>query len=114
MSHLLAIDQGTTSTRSLLFDSLGTLLATVQREFAQSYPQPGWVEHDPQTIWRDVLETAREVIHPSSEKLGRFLPGQRRQVFAQHFHRRSRHGHPAHQVFQRNEAGMGAVGYAFT
>jgi glycerol kinase len=61
-THLLAIDQGTTSTRSLLFDSSGKLLATAQREFAQSYPQPGWVEHDPQTIWRDVLHTAREVI----------------------------------------------------
>src|ERR1700730_14149292 len=66
MSHLLAIDQGTTSTRSLVFDSSGTLLATVQREFAQSYPQLGWVEHDPQTIWRDVLETAREVIAKSN------------------------------------------------
>ncbi len=61
-NNLLAIDQGTTSTRSLLFDSCGHLLATAQREFAQSYPQPGWVEHDPQTIWRDVLGTAREVI----------------------------------------------------
>ncbi|MGH6820078.1 MAG: FGGY family carbohydrate kinase, partial [Methylocella sp.] len=62
MSHLLAIDQGTTSTRSLLFDASGRLLASAQREFSQSYPQPGWVEHDPQTIWRDVLSTAREVI----------------------------------------------------
>src|ERR1700682_6389468 len=62
VSHLLAIDQGTTSTRSLLFDAPGRLLASAQREFAQSYPQPGWVEHDPQTIWRDVLHTAREVI----------------------------------------------------
>ncbi|HUB65702.1 MAG TPA: glycerol kinase GlpK [Methylocella sp.] len=65
MSHLLAIDQGTTSTRCLLFDSSGRWLATEQREFAQSYPQPGWVEHDPQTIWRDVLHTAREVIAQS-------------------------------------------------
>jgi glycerol kinase len=61
-SHLLAIDQGTTSTRSLLFDAAGRLLATVQRELPQSYPEPGWVEHDPKTIWRDVLETAREII----------------------------------------------------
>ncbi len=65
-THLLAIDQGTTSTRSLLFDSSGRLLATAQREFAQSYPQPGWVEHDPRTIWRDVLHTAREVIAKSN------------------------------------------------
>ena len=65
MSHLLAIDQGTTSTRSLLFDASGRLLASAQREFSQSYPQPGWVEHDPQTIWRDVLHTAREVLAES-------------------------------------------------
>jgi glycerol kinase len=65
VKHLLAIDQGTTSTRSLLFDASGRLLASAQREFLQSYPQPGWVEHDPQTIWRDVLHTAREVIAKS-------------------------------------------------
>jgi glycerol kinase len=65
-THLLAIDQGTTSTRSLLFDSSGRLLATAQREFKQSYPQPGWVEHDAQEIWRDVLQTAREVIAKSN------------------------------------------------
>ena len=64
-TNLLAIDQGTTSTRSLLFDSSGRLLASAQREFKQSYPQPGWVEHDPQEIWRDVLQTAREVIAKS-------------------------------------------------
>ncbi len=65
MNQLLAIDQGTTSTRSFLFDASGRLLASAQREFSQSYPQPGWVEHDPQTIWRDVLHTAREVIAES-------------------------------------------------
>jgi glycerol kinase len=65
VSHLLAIDQGTTSTRSLLFDASGKLLASAQREFSQSYPQPGWVEHDPRTILRDVLHTAREVIAKS-------------------------------------------------
>ncbi len=64
-THLLAIDQGTTSTRSLLFDASGHLLASAQRELSQSYPQPGWVEHDPRTIWRDVLHTAREVIAKS-------------------------------------------------
>lgn len=65
MSNLLAIDQGTTSTRSLLFDASGRLLASAQREFSQVYPQPGWVEHDPKTIWCDVLATAREVIAKS-------------------------------------------------
>jgi glycerol kinase len=62
LSYLLAIDQGTTSTRSLLFDASGRLIATAQRELAQSYPQPGWVEHDPRMIWQDVLETARDVM----------------------------------------------------
>jgi glycerol kinase len=61
-SLLLAIDQGTTSTRSLLFDGSGRLKAAAQREFPQHYPRSGWVEHDLEDIWRDVLETAREVI----------------------------------------------------
>ncbi|MBO0733934.1 MAG: glycerol kinase GlpK [Methylocapsa sp.] len=65
MSHLLAIDQGTTSTRSLVFDSSGRLVAAAQRELAQSYRQPGWIEHDPEEIWRDVLATAREAIAKS-------------------------------------------------
>ncbi|MGB7967664.1 MAG: glycerol kinase GlpK [Methylocella sp.] len=69
MSHLLAIDQGTTSTRSLLFDASGRLLASAQREFSQSYPQPGWVEHDPQEIWRHVLQTAREVLAKSNAQV---------------------------------------------
>jgi glycerol kinase len=60
--HLLAIDQGTTSTRSLVFDAAGGLVASAQREFPQHYPRPGWVEHDPEDIWRDVLGTAREAI----------------------------------------------------
>jgi glycerol kinase len=65
-SHLLAIDQGTTSTRALLFDASGRLLASAQRELAQIYPQPGWVEHDPQTIWLDTLQTAREAMAAAS------------------------------------------------
>jgi glycerol kinase len=59
---LLAIDQGTTSTRSLLFDASGRRLATAQRELAQHYPGDGWVEHDLEDIWRDALGTARDVI----------------------------------------------------
>jgi len=65
-SLLLAIDQGTTSTRSLLFDASGRLVASAQREFAQHYPQAGWVEHDLEDIWRDVLGTARDVIEQAS------------------------------------------------
>jgi glycerol kinase len=64
--HLLAIDQGTTSTRSLVFSEAGSVLASAQRAFAQSYPQPGWAEHDPEEIWRDVLATAREAMEKSN------------------------------------------------
>ena len=63
--NILAIDQGTTSTRGLVFDPSGRLLAAAQWELAQSYPQSGWVEHDPQEIFRDVLKTSREAIAKS-------------------------------------------------
>ena len=61
MAHLLAIDQGTTSTRALVINERGACLASVSREFTQHYPQPGWVEHDPLEIWntvRDVVPRA--------------------------------------------------------
>jgi glycerol kinase len=61
-SHILAIDQGTTSTRSIVFDRAGRSVAMARREFAQHYPAPGWVEHDPEDIWRDVLATAKEAM----------------------------------------------------
>ncbi|MDX1423588.1 MAG: glycerol kinase GlpK [Kiloniellales bacterium] len=51
--HLLAIDQGTTSTRALIFDRGGRPVGQAQKEFPQHFPQPGWVEHDPEDIWRD-------------------------------------------------------------
>lgn len=63
--HILAIDQGTTSTRSIVFDAAARAVASSQREFAQHYPQAGWVEHDPEDIWRDCLATAREAIAQS-------------------------------------------------
>ena len=59
---LLAIDQGTTSTRSILFDLSGRPRALEQKELPQHYPEQGWVEHDPEDIWRDTLATAREAI----------------------------------------------------
>ena len=62
MTYLLAIDQGTTSTRSIIFDAALRPVATAQQEFPQHYPAPGWVEHDPQDLWRTVLETARAAI----------------------------------------------------
>ena len=51
MSFVLALDQGTTSSRAIVFDRAGVVRAVAQREFAQAYPQPGWVEHDPLEIW---------------------------------------------------------------
>ncbi len=59
---LLAIDQGTTSSRALVFDLDARLVASAQKEFAQIYPEPGWVEHDPEVIWATVLSTAREAL----------------------------------------------------
>lgn len=50
-THVLALDQGTTSSRAIVFDLDGTMLGIGQHEFAQHYPQPGWVEHDPEEIW---------------------------------------------------------------
>ena len=63
MTHILALDQGTTSSRALVFDADGKLCGQAQREFAQHFPQPGWVEHDAMEIWQTQLATAREAIH---------------------------------------------------
>ncbi|URI10025.1 glycerol kinase GlpK [Aquincola tertiaricarbonis] len=60
--YLLALDQGTSSSRSIVFDHRGTVVAMAQREFRQIYPQPGWVEHDPTEIWTSQLATAREAL----------------------------------------------------
>ena len=61
-SHLLALDQGTSSSRSIVFDRGGNIVAMAQREFTQIYPQPGWVEHDPIELWTTQLVTAREAM----------------------------------------------------
>ena len=58
--YVLAIDQGTTSTRAMLFDAQGQVRQTAQIELTQYYPQPGWVEHDPEEIWQSVVSTCRE------------------------------------------------------
>jgi glycerol kinase len=62
MTYLLALDQGTSSSRSIVFDAQGRIVAMAQQELTQFYPQPGWVEHDPQEIWRTQLATARAVL----------------------------------------------------
>ena len=62
MTYLLALDQGTSSSRSIIFRPDGSILASAQAEFRQIYPQPGWVEHDPEEIWQSQLATARQAL----------------------------------------------------
>ena len=62
MAHILALDQGTSSSRSIVFDEAGRIVALAQREFRQIVPHPGWVEHDPMEIWDTQLATAREAL----------------------------------------------------
>ena len=62
MTYLLALDQGTSSSRSIVFDPRGRIVAQAQQELPQIYPQPGWVEHDPMEIWRTQLATAQQAL----------------------------------------------------
>ena len=62
MGYILAIDQGTTSSRAIVFDAALTPLASAQQEFTQHFPHSGWVEHDPEEIWQSVLTTSRLAI----------------------------------------------------
>ncbi len=70
MKYILSMDQGTTSSRAILFDKTGRVAAVAQREFPQHFPRPGWVEHNAEDIWESQLEVTREVM----EK-GWFSPG---------------------------------------
>ena len=65
-SFILAIDQGTTSSRAILFDRQGQIEAVAQQEFPQHFPQDGWIEHDPENIWETVLATCREVLEKAN------------------------------------------------
>jgi len=62
MKHILALDQGTTSSRTIVFDHGGNVVSSAQREFRQIFPKPGWVEHDATEIWASQLHTASEAI----------------------------------------------------
>ena len=62
MTYILALDQGTSSSRSIVFNTDGSVLTVAQQEFRQIYPHPGWVEHDPQEIWTSQLATARQAL----------------------------------------------------
>jgi glycerol kinase len=68
--HILVIDQGTTSTRSIIFNAATVPGASAQLEFPQIYPQPGWVEHDPEAIWDSVLTTARQALQNAGLGVG--------------------------------------------
>ncbi|MBT8322544.1 MAG: glycerol kinase, partial [Eudoraea sp.] len=60
--YILALDQGTTSCRAIVFDRKGQIISTAQQEFTQHFPQPGWVEHDPIEIWNTQAEMARKAL----------------------------------------------------
>ena len=60
--YLMAIDQGTSSSRTVIFDSAAQVVASAQQEFPQEYPQPGWVEHDPEAIWDSVVAVTRKAL----------------------------------------------------
>lgn len=62
MKYVLALDQGTTSSRAIVFDDRGDMVALAQQEFRQIFPAPGWVEHDPLEIWQSQIQVAREAI----------------------------------------------------
>ena len=60
--YILSLDQGTTSSRAILFDQNGSIARSAQKEFRQYYPRPGWVEHDADEIWASQLDVARDVV----------------------------------------------------
>lgn len=68
MSYILALDQGTTSSRAIIFDHEGNAISVGQKEYTQIYPKSGWVEHDPNEIWQSQIDTATDTL--SKAKLG--------------------------------------------
>jgi glycerol kinase len=60
--YILSLDQGTTSSRAIIFDHAGSIVTVAQQEFPQLYPSPGLVEHDPEAIWSSQLRVAQEAI----------------------------------------------------
>ncbi|HMO35391.1 MAG TPA: FGGY family carbohydrate kinase, partial [Gemmatales bacterium] len=84
MSYLLALDQGTTSSRAIVFDRTGNIAGLAQKEFPQLYPQPGWVEHNPLDLWETQAAVAQEALAKagisSSEVAGLGITNQRETV----------------------------------
>ena len=98
MSLILAIDQSTSATKAVLFDARGKVLDKASKAHRQIYPQPGWVEHDAEEIWRNVLAVIREITGRNRKKLSRLsglsLSNQRETVVV--FDRKS--GRPLHNA----------------
>ncbi len=68
MTCILSLDQGTTGSRALIIDQDGTILGQAYREFPQHFPQPGWVEHDAEDLFRSTLDSAREALARSGAR----------------------------------------------
>src|SRR5215469_15371183 len=98
MSLILAIDQSTSATKAVLFDSVGKILDKASREHRQIYPQPGCVEHDAEEIWRNVLAVTSEITRRNPSKIGRLaglsIANQRETILV--FDRRT--GKPLHNA----------------
>jgi glycerol kinase len=98
MTYLLALDQGTSSSRSIVFDPEGRTVAMAQRPLTAHYPQPGWVEHDPMEIWQTQLATAREALAQAGMAAGQVravgITNQRETTLL--WHRRT--GQPLHRA----------------
>jgi len=71
--YILALDQGTTSSRAIVFDHDGRVVSVAQQEFPQIYPQPGWVEHDPEAIWDSQLSVARSALNKAGCSAGEIV-----------------------------------------
>lgn len=69
MKYIIALDQGTTSSRALIFDEKGKIIEIAQKEFTQIYPKPGWVEHDPEEIWKTQKEVMFEAVRKSKIRI---------------------------------------------
>src|SRR5207249_4812857 len=70
MKHILALDQGTTSSRAIVFDHSGSVVASAQQEFRQIFPKPGWVEHDAQEIWASQSYVASQSLNKANLTAG--------------------------------------------
>ncbi|MBQ7605316.1 MAG: glycerol kinase, partial [Firmicutes bacterium] len=60
--YIMALDQGTTSSRCIIYDHAGNIISSAQKEFTQIFPKPGWVEHDPMEIWSTQIGVAQEAL----------------------------------------------------